>query len=67
MNEVNVMLTCQVWQEFHKRAVRMLKTAQSVWVCGENTQQIQDIFAALEWELFTAQEYLLGSLSAKQN
>lgn len=38
-----------------------------MWLSGENTQQIQDIFAALESQLFTAQEYLLDSLSAKQN
>lgn len=62
-----MMLTREVWQEFHNRAVRMLKTALSMWLSGENTQQIQDIFAALESQLFTSQEYLLGSLSAKQN
>lgn len=38
-----------------------------MWLSGENTQQIQDIFAALESQLFTVQEYLLGSFSAKQN
>lgn len=66
-DKVNVMLTCEVWQEFHNRPVRMLKTALSMWLSGENTQQIQDIFAALESQLFTVQEYLLGSFSAKQN
>lgn len=67
MDKVNVMPTCEVWKEFHNRAVRMLKTALSVWLSGENTQQIQDIFVVLESQLFTAQEYLLDSLSAKQN